>query len=70
MALARTSSQLYEELRKLIDLPKHAISVDIHLAVDEVATVVVKTHVEPRSAEDVPTLGVITKRYRLEEIKD
>lgn len=66
MAVPSTSSSLYEQLAKLIELPKNATEMTIRMAVNKIVTVTCVFHaLEHEGAASVP----ITKTYRLEEIE-
>ena len=62
-----TFCSFYKDLQKLIKLPDECISLDIHMAGDELVTVECKyyANIQPAEAFDGRTKEIITHKYNL-----
>lgn len=72
--MAITDNEFWKQLGQLIELPPEVISLDLHVAVNEAATMTVKSYIVPHVMVDgwgePDTLAQETKRYTLTEIED
>lgn len=66
MGKTHNTNDLFDELKKIIDLPDGVISLDLKLRINEIPTI---ETVEYATHSKSPLIGTVTKRYKLEEIK-
>lgn len=66
MAKDQHISEVFEQLRKVIDLPEHCREVTIHLSIDKAPTVTAVYFPDKNNLAN----GPVTQRFKLEPLLD